>query len=78
MHDILIDRFLERMRNEDCRYQLFGLNVYGITKLICIEPNADIYEDGVSEFYDVDLISEPQITSSVTDEDCVGYIKNNF
>lgn len=70
--------YLERMRNEDCGYQAFGLNVYGITKLICIEANADIYEYGVSEFYDVDLISEPEIISSVTDKECLGYIKNNF
>ncbi len=70
--------YLERMRNEDCGYQALGLNVYGITKLICIEANADIYEYGVSEFYDVDLISEPEIISSVTDEECIGYIKNNF
>lgn len=70
--------YLDRMRNEDCGYQVFGVNVYGLTKLICIEPNADIFENGVSEFYEVDLISEPQLMSSVTDEDCIGYIKNNY
>ena len=70
--------YLEHQKKEDCGYQALGIGVSGITKLICIEPNADIYENGVSEFYDVDLISDSQIISSVTDEDCVGYIKNNF
>lgn len=70
--------YLDHQKKEDCGYQALGIGVSGITKLICIEPNADIYENGVSEFYDVDLISDPQIISSVTDEDCVGYIKNNF
>lgn len=70
--------YLDHQKKEDYGYQALGIGVSGITKLICIEPNADIYENGVSEFYDVDLISDPQIISSVTDEDCVGYIKNNF
>ena len=51
--------YLDRMKNEDCGYQVLGVSVYGITKLICIEANSDIYENGVSEFYDVDLISDP-------------------
>ena len=66
------------MKKEDCGYQALGLGVSGITKLICIEPNSDIYETGVSEFYDVDLISDPKLIASITDEQCVGYIKNNF
>lgn len=70
--------YLDRMKNEDCGYQVFDVGVYGITKLIGIEANADIYEKGVSEFSDVDLISDPQIISSVADEDCIGYIKNNY
>ena len=74
----LSKEYLDRQKKEDCGYQALGIGVSGITKLICIEPNSDIYENGVSEFYDVDLISDPQIISSVTDEDCVGYIKNNF
>ena len=74
----LSKNYLDHQKKEDCGYQALGIGVSGITKLICIEPNADIYENGVSEFYDVDLISDPQIISSVTDEDCVGYIKNNF
>ena len=51
--------YLDRQKKEDCGYQALGIGVSGITKLICIEPNADIYENGVSEFYDVDLISDP-------------------
>ena len=70
--------YLERMKKEDCGYLALDLNVSGITKLICIEPDSDIYEHGVSEFYDVDLISEPKLISSVTDSQCIGYIKNNF
>lgn len=66
------------MKKEDCGYQALGLGVSGITKLICIEPNSDIYETGVSEFYDVDLISDPKLIASITDEQCTGYIKNNF
>ena len=46
-------------KKEDCGYLALGIGVSGITKLICIEPNSDIYENGVSEFYDVDLISDP-------------------
>ena len=70
--------YLKRMKKEDCGYLALDLNVSGITKLICIEPNSDIYETGVSEFYDVDLISDPKLIASITDEQCVGYIKNNF
>lgn len=70
--------YLERMKKEDCGYQALGLGVSGITKLICIEPNSDIYETGVSEFYDVDLISDPKLIASITDDQCIGYIKNNF
>lgn len=66
------------MKKEDLGYQALNLGVSGITKLICIEPNSDIYETGVSEFYDVDLISDPKLIASITDEQCVGYIKNNF
>ena len=70
--------YLERMKKEDCGYMALDLNVSGITKLICIEPNSDIYENGVSDFYDVNLISEPKLIGSITDEQCIGYIKNNF
>lgn len=70
--------YLERMKKEDCGYLALDLNVSGITKLICIESNADIYETGVSEFYDVDLISDPKLIASITDDQCIGYIKNNF
>ena len=70
--------YLKRMKKEDCGYLALDLNVSGITKLICIEPNSDIYETGVSEFYDVDLISDPKLIASITDEQCTGYIKNNF
>ena len=70
--------YLKRMKKEDLGYQALDLNVSGITKLICIESNADIYETGVSSFYDVDLVSEPKLIASITDEQCIGYIKNNF
>ena len=70
--------YLQRMKKEDCGYMALDLNVSGITKLICIEPNSDIYETGVSEFYDVDLISNPKLIASITDDQCIGYIKNNF
>ena len=70
--------YLKRMKKEDLGYQALDLNVSGITKLICIEPNSDIWENGVSSFYDVDLVSEPKLIASITDEQCIGYIKNNF
>lgn len=70
--------YVERMKKEDLGYQALDLNVSGITKLICIEPNSDIWENGVSSFYDVDLVSEPKLIASITDEQCIGYIKNNF
>ena len=66
--------YLDRVKKEDCGYQVLDLGVSGITKLICVEPNSDIYINGVSEFYDVDLISEPKVIASITDEQCIGYI----
>lgn len=70
--------YLERKKKEDCAYQALGLSVSGLTKLICVEPNADIWENGVSSFFDTDLISEPKMIASITDEQCIGYIKNHF
>ena len=66
--------YLDRVKKEDCGYQVLDLGVSGITKLICVEPNSDIYINGVSEFYDVNLISEPKVIASITDEQCIGYI----
>lgn len=69
--------YFDELNLTDSSYQILGIGVYGITKIICIEPNTDISKTGVSDFIDVNIINDSQLISSIADEECVGNIMNN-
>ena len=73
----LSKEYLNNLKKTEPIYHILGDGVFGITRLVCIEPNTDISKDGTPDFIDDEIWTDSKFVSSITDNQCIGDIMNN-